>query len=390
MEMKKSELTHGSLFSGIGGPEIAAEIMGWKNVFHCEINPFGRKILDYWFPNSKSYEDITKTDFTEWREKINVLTGGFPCQPFSCAGQRKGAEDDRYLWPEMLRAIREIQPDWVVGENVAGILSMVQPGSETALGREESLFGEVDRKRILHRQEYVVETVCNDLEREGYSVQPVVIPACAVGAPHRRDRVFFIAHRADAGVKGMQRKWEDNILSGRAAPDTNSHRWRDGKNQQVTIAERKGTADIGTFREDGTSSYSQCSGSGQIQQEIQSEQSNGHSFDSNGGEWDAPYSSSEGLSTLRFPTSIEKKKWENEDGCSVQPAGNVRRASFAERWKNFPTQSPVCSRDDGISTRLDGIAFSKWRQESIKAYGNAIVPQVMYEIFQAIQETYNQ
>ena len=90
-------LTHGSLFSGIGGPEIAAEIMGWKNVFHCEINPFGRKILDYWFPNSKSYEDITKTDFTEWREKINVLTGGFPCQPFSCAGQRKGAEDDRYL-----------------------------------------------------------------------------------------------------------------------------------------------------------------------------------------------------------------------------------------------------------------------------------------------------
>ena len=384
MEMKKSELTHGSLFSGIGGPEIAAEIMGWKNVFHCEINPFGRKILDYWFPNSKSYEDITKTDFTEWREKINVLTGGFPCQPFSCAGQRKGAEDDRYLWPEMLRAIREIQPDWIVGENVAGILTMVQPGSETPLGREESLFGEVDRERILHRQEYVVETVCNDLEREGYSVQPVVIPACAVGAPHRRDRVFFIAHRADAGVKGMQRKWEDNILSGRAAPDTNSHRWRDGKNQQVTIAERKGTADIGTFREDGTSSYSQCSGSGQIQQEIQSEQSNGHSFDSNGGEWDAPYSSSEGLSTLRFPTSIEKKKWENEDGCSVQPAGNVRRASFAERWKNFPTQSPVCSRDDGISTRLDGIAFSKWRQESIKAYGNAILPQVIYEIFRAI------
>ena len=388
--MEKNKFTHGSLFSGIGGPEIAAEEMGWKNMFHCEINPFGRKILDYWFPNSKSYEDITKTNFTEWRGKINVLTGGFPCQPFSCAGQRKGAEDDRYLWPEMLRAIREIQPDWVVGENVAGILSMVQPGSETALGREESLFGEVDRKRILHRQEYVVETVCNDLEREGYSVQPVVIPACAVGAPHRRDRVFFIAHRADAGVKGMQRKWKDNILSGRTASDTNSHRWRDGKNRQVTIAERKGTADIGTFREDGTSSYSQCSGSGQIQQEIQSEQSNGHSFDSNGGEWDAPYSSSEGLSTLRFPTSIEKKKWENEDGCSVQPAGNVRRASFAERWKNFPTQSPVCSRDDGISTRLDGIAFSKWRQESIKAYGNAIVPQVMYEIFQAIQETYNQ
>jgi DNA (cytosine-5)-methyltransferase 1 len=378
-------LTHGSLFSGIGGPEIAAEIMGWKNVFHCEINPFGRKILDYWFPNSKSYEDITKTDFREWQGKINVLTGGFPCQPFSCAGQRKGAEDDRYLWPEMLRAIREIQPDWVVGENVAGILTMVQPGSETALGREESLFGEVDRERTLHRQEYVVETVCNDLEREGYSVQPVVIPACAVGAPHRRDRVFFIAHRADAGSEGMQREWENNILSGGTATDTDSHRWRDGKNQQVTIAERKGTANIGTFREDGASSDSQCQGSGQIYKEVQSEQSDGHSFDSNGNKRNVAYSSSEGLSTLRFPTSIEKKKRENEDGCSVQPAGNVRRTPFAERWENFPTQSPVCSRDDGIFTGLDGIAFSKWRQESIKAYGNAIVPQVMYEIFLAIE-----
>ena len=379
MEMKKSELTHGSLFSGIGGPEIAAEIMGWKNVFHCEINPFGRKILDYWFPNSKSYEDITKTDFTEWRGKINVLTGGFPCQPFSVAGQRKGAEDNRYLWPEikgaednrylwpeMLRAIREIQPDWVVGENVAGILTMVQPGSETALGREKSLFGEVDRERTLHRQEYVVETVCNDLEREGYSVQPVVIPACAVGAPHRRDRVWFIAKRAatdstDAGTETVQRERKDGVLSSETIADT-----------ILRGCERR-SKEIGRGQKDV------CAG--------QRIFSTSERLDESGGTSD---SSSEGLSTLRFPTSIEKKKWENEDGCSVQPAGNVRRASFAERWKNFPTQSPVCSRDDGISTRLDGIAFSKWRQESIKAYGNAIVPQVMYEIFQAIQETYNQ
>ena len=270
-------LTHGSLFSGIGGPEIAAEIMGWKNVFHCEINPFGRKILDYWFPNSKSYEDITKTDFREWRGKINVLTGGFPCQPFSCAGQRKGAEDDRYLWPEMLRAIREIQPDWVVGENVAGILTMVQPGSETPLGSEETLFGEDNRKRTLHRQEYVVETVCNDLEREGYSVQPVVIPACAVGAPHRRDRVFFIAHRADAGSEGMQREWENNILSGRTAPDTDGERcnnrsdnWKERpicydqkryseENQSEWTERKRRTCENGSAASD-----SQCPGSGQI------------------------------------------------------------------------------------------------------------------------------
>lgn len=321
--MEKNKFTHGSLFSGIGGSEIAAEIMGWKNMFHCEINPFGRKILDYWFPNSKSYEDITKTDFTEWREKINVLTGGFPCQPFSVAGQRKGAEDNRYLWPEMLRAIREIQPDWVVGENVAGILSMVQPGSETALGREESLFGEVDRERILHRQEYVVETVCNDLEREGYSVQPVVIPACAVGAPHRRDRVFFIAHRADAGVKGMQRKWEDNILSGRTASDTDGKRcnnWSDNwqerpicydqkryseENQSERTERKRRTCENGSV-----ASYSQCSGSGQIQQEIQSEQPNGHSFDSNGSKRNVAYSDSELLQYRNSGRQEGRKKRE--------------------------------------------------------------------------------
>ncbi len=390
--MEKNKFTHGSLFSGIGGSEIAAEIMGWKNMFHCEINPFGRKILDYWFPNSKSYEDITKTDFTEWREKINVLTGGFPCQPFPLPD----SERERKITAISGRKCYERYgrfSDWVVGENVAGILSMVQPGSETALGREESLFGEVDRERILHRQEYVVETVCNDLEREGYSVQPVVIPACAVGAPHRRDRVFFIAHRADAGVKGMQRKWEDNILSGRTASDTDGKRcnnWSDNwqerpicydqkryseENQSERTERKRRTCENGSV-----ASYSQCSGSGQIQQEIQSEQPNGHSFDSNGSKRNVAYSDSE---LLQYRNSGRQEGRKNEKKPIEPPY-------CPEDWSRFPTQSPVCSRDDGISTRLDGIAFSKWRQESIKAYGNAIVPQVMYEIFQAIQETYNQ
>lgn len=103
--------THASLFSGIGGFDLAAEWVGWKNVFHCEINEFCAQILKYHFPNADHYEDIKTTDFTKWRGKINVLSGGFPCQPFSLAGRRKGAEDDRYLWPQMLRAIQEIKPD---------------------------------------------------------------------------------------------------------------------------------------------------------------------------------------------------------------------------------------------------------------------------------------
>ncbi len=174
--------THGSLFSGIGAPELASEWMGWENVFHCEINDFCRSLLDKRF-KSTSYADITKTDFNQWKGRIDVLTGGFPCQPFSLSGQRKGAYDNRYLWPEMLRAIREIRPTWVIGENVAGILTMVQPGEETEMGSQTALFGEDNRKRVLLRQEYVVETICKDLEREGYSVQPLLIPACAVGAP---------------------------------------------------------------------------------------------------------------------------------------------------------------------------------------------------------------
>ena len=143
-----------------------------------------------------------------------MLTAGFPCQPFSVAGSRKGADDDRYLWPQVVRAIHETRPAWVVGENVAGILTMVQPGEEVEVGSGASLFGETDRKRVLLRQEYVIETVCRDLEREGYEVRPFVIPACAVGVPHRRDRVWIVARRTgpdptshgDSGRPGQIRK----------------------------------------------------------------------------------------------------------------------------------------------------------------------------------------
>src|SRR5689334_25400881 len=116
-------MNHGSLFSGIGGFDLAAEWMGWNNIFSCEIKPENRHVLKYYWPNVEHHEDITKTDFTIYRGKIDVLTGGFPCQPFSTAGKRKGTEDPRNLWPEMLRAIREIQPSWVVGENVRGLVN---------------------------------------------------------------------------------------------------------------------------------------------------------------------------------------------------------------------------------------------------------------------------
>jgi DNA (cytosine-5)-methyltransferase 1 len=159
---------HGSLFSGIGGFDLAAEWMGWENIFHCEWMPFPRKVLNHYWPNSISYEDITKTDFSIHRGTIDILTGGFPCQPYSAAGKRLGKEDERHLWPHMLRAIREIEPTFVVGENVRGLTNW--------------------------NGGVVFEEVCSDLEACGYEVQPLLLPACAIGAPHRRDRVWFVAY----------------------------------------------------------------------------------------------------------------------------------------------------------------------------------------------------
>ena len=197
-------MTHASVFSGIGGPEVAAAMLGWENLFHCEINPFGRKVLEYWFPKSKSYEDITKTDFTEWRGRVNVLTGGFPCQPFSYAGQRRGAEDDRYLWPHMHRCINEVQPDWVVCENVAGILTMVEQGEVSPMESQASMFDEGDiLRRYRLTETFTLERISRDIEADGYEVQSVLVPACAVGAPppkrqsvHRRTPTHcFCRHR---------------------------------------------------------------------------------------------------------------------------------------------------------------------------------------------------
>lgn len=242
-------MTHASLFSGIGGFDLAAAWAGWTNVFNCEIDPFCRRVLKYHFPESEQYGDIKTTDFTVWRDCIDVLTGGFPCQPFSLAGKRKGTADDRYLWPAMLGVVRTVRPRWVVGENVLGIVNWSQG--------------------------MVFEQVCADLEAAGYEVQAYLIPAAGVGAPHLRYRTWFVAHRGDARAESS---WQE-----RSRP---------------------------------------------------------------------------------------------------------RRHDFASvpNWEGFPTESPICGPDDGLSAGLDGITFPAWCRESIKAYGNAIVPQVALRIFETINE----
>lgn len=392
-------LTHGSLFSGIGGFDYAARMMGWRNAFHCEINGFCSRILRYHFPYARHYEDITRTDFTEWRGRIDVLSGGFPCQPFSLAGRRKGEEDDRYLWPHMLRAIHEIRPAWVVGENVAGILTMVQPGTEVEVGGASSLFGEGDSQRVSLRQGYVIETVCRDLEREGYEVRPFVIPACAVGAPHRRDRVWIVARRitpdpADTRSESLQCGREDRVHAVGVTSHPDLNRQRERAYQQVSVAGCQGASYDCVGCEDGDASHSDSTrpqerfkaGGQPDETEIATGMDIGVERHGNG-RIIADTDSNE-FQRECFSQKAKAERWKDENRRFEEYSGKDWATLPADRWRDFPTQSPVRSRDDGFPIPMDGITFSKWRQESIKAYGNAVVPQVAYEIFRAIEKTY--
>jgi DNA (cytosine-5)-methyltransferase 1 len=316
-------MTHGSLFSGIGGFDLASEWMGWENKFHCEWNEFGQKVLKHYWPKSESYGDITKTDFTIWNGRIDILTGGFPCQPYSQAGKRLGKEDERHLWPEMLRAIREIQPRWVVGENVFGLVNW----------NDGMVFDEVQA----------------DLEAEGYEVQPYVLPAVAVNAPHRRDRIWFVAHAKSNG--GSRTPGGASVEVGRP----------DGRETQQPIKRGKirTTSNPNNTRNPALRSGHNPNGAEACEEREQPQ------LEHNG------FGDTGITSNARLLGQAEQKQ---------QTARIIKRGE----WHGFPTQSPVCGGDDGLPTQLDGITFPKWRNESIKAYGNAIVPQVAHQIFKSI------
>ena len=157
-------LTHGSLFSGIGGFDLAASWVGFKNIFQVEIDEYCLKTLNKNFPNVTKYEDIREFSGKKYNGTIDIVSGGFPCQPFSVSGLRKGTKDNRYLWKEMLRVIREIKPIAILGENVPGIIGME------------------------------LDNVQADMESAGYKTQTFIIPACSVGAWHKRDRVWIVCY----------------------------------------------------------------------------------------------------------------------------------------------------------------------------------------------------
>ena len=297
-------MIHGSLFSGIGGFDLASEWMEWQNAFHCEYNPFCQRVLKYYWPNAATYTDIRETDFTVWRNRLDILTGGFPCQPYSTAGKRKGKDDERHLWPEMLRAVRESRPRWIVGENVRGLVSW--SGG------------------------LVFEEVQADLEAEGYEVQPFVLPAASIGAPHKRERVWFVAY-ANGGRIHNGYGTEESSLQGKQPQDREQQ--RNGRPGKIT----------------------------------------GY-----GKGWPTPHTTSQGLPKRpktgngRTPRTAPKRK-------------ELEKTSATRDWSEFPTQSPVLPGDDGLPAQLAGYSVSGWYKEFISGPGNAVVPQVVYRIFKAIE-----
>jgi DNA (cytosine-5)-methyltransferase 1 len=392
-------MRHGSLFSGIGGFDLASEWMGWENVFHCEWNPFGQKVLNHYWPKAITYHDITKTDFTIHRGAIDIITGGFPCQPYSSAGKRLGKEDERHLWPEMLRAIREIQPSWVVGENVRGLTNW--------------------------NGGLVFDEVQAELEAQGYEVTPFLLPACAVNAPHRRDRIWFVAfkntHRngwpSDIGKsESCEREQRHTCTGDNERISTNNEEAFDASDSmRIRLEHTKETRDISKSERKTRTKRSESSKSFEANGiDGFASNSDGIGCDNRGDNWEERH-----ICANKRITQKNKSEWNgwerrtgqistnatDSDGIGQECRQERKRSEgrsqsndkFTKRrnklpgadFEMFPTVAPICDGDDGISDRLDSITFSKWRNESIKAGGNAIVPQVVHQIFKAIEQ-YNE
>lgn len=390
-------MRHLDLFSGIGGFALAAESV-WPDVEHifCDIEPFAQAVLRKHWPEAKIYDDIKKLE-GGGLGTIDIVTGGFPCQPFSAAGQRRGKEDDRHLWPEMLRVIREAAPRWVIGENVGGLLTW--------------------------NGGMVLDEVYADLEREGYSVWAFVIPAAAVGAPHRRDRVWIIAH-ADGGTNGRETRGsprtrgEERVQerdevgltreSGEARifSDTDNNGSHGSENRKSSTSrgdsDAEGSHEVRKLTRSVASRSSTTNPTGKrstgqrisVRQGRQNETTT-HA-DGNGAASADSSSEQVGLSRQSRKVATDPdsnsprlaghgKAWPQaagRTGLSTRKGYTEGRDCWSADWPE--TAALLCVVDDGLP---DGLVRPKgWRNAALKSAGNAIVPQVAAQIMRTIKE----
>jgi len=324
------------LFSGIGGFSVGLEATGkFKTIAFCEKDKFCQKVLQKRWQGTEIYEDIRNIDGT--KIKADVITGGFPCQPFSTAGKRKGTEDDRYLFPEMLRIIKETQARWVVGENVQGIVNMSE-------GK-------------------VLQGIHNDLETIGYEVQSFIIPASSQGAWHKRNRVWIVA--ANTNKFGTQVQTERELSSIKMFGSSSKNRKTDATNTDSRMC--RGGRTIGQ------------SGVEQVRERIYSkkkEQTRKH-FRSKTIGCDVISSKRNVSDTINIGCKGHRLQSDNLQNQS----NSIENAlpSFEKQQTWWETQQLICGVPNGISYELD-----KDRTNRVKALGNAIVPQIATEIGKAI------
>ncbi len=335
-------MTHLSLFSGIGGLDLAAEMAGMVTVGQCEWADYPTRVLERHWPDVPRWRDIKTLTGESFHEKtglrtVDVISGGFPCQPFSVAGKRRGKEDDRYLWPEMLRVIRELRPAWVVGENVAGIVNLA------------------------------LDTVLADLENEGYTVQALIIPACAVDAPHRRDRCSIVAY-----CNNRQRITEDEtIQAGRTSVDYGGEDVADAESDGLQ-GKRPSREQVSIPRPEKAQSERRC--------DVLSDTDNSRRALRRN--WELPAAEeTQGQRTNhggRAPEYVAGEWWPAEPGLG----GVATRVPY---WLDGSVSAPGCWMLEPpgiprITTRKEN------RRERLKCLGNAVVPQQFYPVFRAIAE----
>ena len=372
-------LTYLSLFSGIGGLDLAAEWAGIETVGQCEWAEYPTKVLEKHWPDVPRWKDIrtlTGESFYErtGRRTVNIISGGFPCQPFSVAGKQRGKEDDRYLWPEMVRVIKELRPTWIVGENVAGIVRMALPD------------------------------ILSELEACGYRTRTFLIPACAVGARHRRYRVAIVGYSEHNGLSSTE-------IAGGTQKTGGGEQER-----KETAGESPGTGGSG-YSKVMADSKSQTKGRLPIRKKAEQPGFVGSSED-------VQHADSAGCEKQHVATESDEERFaswgcyegnvcdatseglSNRSGKSVGGQGTQEPES--ERSMRRTVESVLDGMADGFSAGmdrdLDFLINHYWddepdipriatgiehRVDRLKCLGNAVVPQQFYPIFKAIAEVEN-
>lgn len=381
-------MTHLSLFSGIGGLDLAAEWAGFETVGQCEWADYPTKVLERHWPAVARWRDIRSLTVEDFYAKtglrtVDVVSGGFPCQPFSVAGRRRSTEDDRFLWPEMLRVCAELKPRWVVGENVAGIVSLA------------------------------LDQVCADLEGLGYEVWPAVFPACAVDAPHRRDRVAIVGYAQYDGspapaLGGKRGKDAGESPQGAVSPVELAGAGRPGGGQDVANASGEGGQSVSARQGRPREAEANV---GRGSQDVADALRNGGATgvaDSQGGQKGESAKPFDGGDDVGHFSGIIGEgvwsAWERSAAKNVEEglSGGASRRVRSDDGR--PTEPRLGGATDGISrgvdqpdlmraawkngTWEDGIprltSERKHRADRLRCLGNAVVPQQFYPVFAAI------